>query len=365
MKEKADRERIRIALLNILEDEEEARKKAEREKEKTLSIINSLPDGLFLLSQNFKIILVNPQFLKFFNFKKKEIIGLSLKDLLLKREFKNLKELLSKKNKKKIFKKEIELWGKFFQITTIPLKSKETIFLFHDISREKLIEKAKSDFLAMVAHRFKTPLAEFKWTLDMILKEDFGKISQETRRVLEKMYGENEKMISLINELLQFVKLEEGKISLSLSKVDLKAVVEKELKNLKTLAQRRGIIIKTNLEKVPLLLLDKEKIAFSIFNLIENGIIYSYPQGKVVVSLKKKNKEIVFSVKDEGIGIPQKEQKKIFEKFFRASNAQEKESIGSGLGLYLSKKIVDLLKGKIWFISKEGKGSIFYLSFSK
>ena len=115
-------------------------------------------------------------------------------------------------------------------------------------------------------------------------------------------------------------------------------------------------------EKVPKIEIDKEKIAICVQNLLTNAIIYNKPKGKVTVSVKydKKKKEVLIKVKDNGMGIPATQQKRIFSKFYRASSAIKKETSGSGLGLYITKNIIEAHNGEIWFKSKEGKGSTFY-----
>jgi len=274
------------------------------------------------------------------------------------------------KKNKEIFRKELTLKKNLILEVSIvsierPKKENETLVILHNITREKTVERMKSDFISLTAHQLRTPLSGIKWGLIMILKEDFGKITKEQKDILEKTYFTNERMISLVDSLLDVTRIEEGRFLYKPTKEDLVGITEEVIDLLKGIAEREKIKIKFLVEgNIPKVKVDREKISFCIQNLIENEIIYNNPNGKVTILLKydKTKNQILFSVKDTGIGILRDDQDRIFSKFFRGTLAIKKETVGSGLGLFVTKNVVEAHQGKIWFETEKGKGSTFYLT---
>ena len=219
----------------------------------------------------------------------------------------------------------------------------------------------KSQFVSISAHQLRTPLSAIKWALALLKEENLP--FEEKKEIIEKLSESTERMIKLVNDLLNVSRIEEGRFLYKPKKEDLREIVKTIFNQEKEVAQKKNITFNLFLPKEPCFsLIDKEKISLAVQNLIENAIHYTPPGGKVEVFLEKKDKKLVFKVKDTGIGIPEEEQKRIFEKFFRGSNALKIETSGSGLGLFITKNIVEAHKGKIWFESKVGKGTTFYFS---
>jgi len=366
-------EKSRKALMNILEDVQNAQKKAEEEKNKTLAIITNFTDGLLVFDKKNKLSLINPQAQNFLGISSKKIIGKSISELTgfsaLNSLFKTFEG--ANKNAKKVFRKEFSLKkDSILEISTLPIiREKEKLgflIILHDITREKIIEKAKSDFVSLAAHQLRMPLSGIKWGISMLLEEDFGKLSKEQKDTLRKIYYANERIVALTNDLLNVIKIEEGKLLYNLTKKDIVEITKKTIDILEEIIQERGIKIEFLVEKkIPKVKVDEEKISFCIQNLIENAIIYNIPKGNVKIILKydEIKKEVLFSVRDTGIGVLKEEQKKLFTKFFRGSLALKKETVGSGLGLFVAKNIIEAHGGKIWFESEgKEKGSTFYFS---
>jgi len=359
--------------MNILEDVQNAQKKAEEEKNKTLAIITNFTDGLLVFDKKNKLSLINPQAQNFLGISSKKIIGKSISELTgfsaLNSLFKTFEG--ANKNAKKVFRKEFSLKkDSILEISTLPIiREKEKLgflIILHDITREKIIEKAKSDFVSLAAHQLRMPLSGIKWGISMLLEEDFGKLSKEQKDTLRKIYYANERIVALTNDLLNVIKIEEGKLLYNLTKKDIVEITKKTIDILEEIIQERGIKIEFLVEKkIPKVKVDEEKISFCIQNLIENAIIYNIPKGNVKIILKydEIKKEVLFSVRDTGIGVLKEEQKKLFTKFFRGSLALKKETVGSGLGLFVAKNIIEAHGGKIWFESEgKEKGSTFYFS---
>jgi len=361
-------EESRKALTNILEDIEEARRRAEEERDKTQAIITNFADGLLVFDNENKLILVNPQAEVFFEIRTQDIIGKSISELFSFPLLKPLIELLIKEIKG-VFRKELLIKEKLIlEVSTIPLAREEEILgnlvILHDITREKMVERMKTEFVSLAAHQLRTPLSAIKWTLRMLLDGDLGAITEEQKDFVEKTYRSNERMIGLINDLLDVTRIEEGRYLFKPTLADIETLVQFVVNSYKEEIKKREIKFefKKPAEKLPLILIDVEKIRLAIQNLLDNAVRYSRPGGEVTISLEYDKKEIELSIKDSGVGIPKDQQARVFTKFFRAANVMRMETEGTGLGLFIAKNIIEAHGGKIWFESEEGKGSNFYFT---
>lgn len=360
-------EKSRKALMNILEDLQLTQSELEKERNKTLAIIENFTDGLLVFDKDKRVFLCNRKAQEILKIKKEEAEGKFLDQLKDNPFFAKIYQLLVESNWK-VFRKEVILGNLTFQLSLVSLKiknQKEINFLIlHDITREKEIDRMKSEFVSLAAHQLRTPLSGLKWGLSMLLEGDFGKISKQQKQILERTYNMNERMIDLINDLLNVARIEEGKFYYKKENINVSEILKNVLKELKQIADKKEIKIEISIqEKVPEIFGDKEKLSFVFQNLIENAIIYNKKGGKIFITLKykEKQKEIFFSVKDTGIGILKEDQSKIFSKFFRGSLAMKASTVGSGLGLYVVKNIIEAHGGKIWFESEgENKGTTFY-----
>jgi len=357
---------IRLAILNILGDTEEARKIVAEERDKTKAIINNLADGLIILNGENRILLINPEAEKLLAVKQKEVKGRILRDLNKIPSLKELEELLSRK--KSLLRKELpvkEPKELVLEITTTLLpKREEKIVILHDISREKLIDRMKTEFLSFAAHQLKSPISAIKWTLRILLDGDLGEITKEQREFIEKIYKSNERMINLINDLLNVTRIEEGRYLYKPVPADIEEITQSVINSYKEEIQRKEIKFefKRSREKLPQVKVDIEKIKLTIDNLIANAIKYTNSGGKVTISINRGKKEIEFFIKDTGIGIPQNQQEQVFTKFFRGANVMKMGIEGTGFGLFITKNIIEAHGGKIWFNSKEGKGTTFFFT---
>lgn len=224
----------------------------------------------------------------------------------------------------------------------------------------KKLDKAKDEFVSLASHQLRTPLTSIKGYLSMVLEGDTGKINTQQRQVLEQAFASSERMVHLIGDFLSVSRLQTNKFTIELSPTDLNRVIEQMVASVHPIAAERkvklsfdGVVSKRHI------LLDSAKIQQVIMNYLDNAIYYSRPGGKVTVTLDYLDKEAVLKVNDDGIGIPKSEQEALFTKFYRAQNARKKRPDGTGVGLYLVKKIVTSHGGSVIFTSKEGKGSTF------
>jgi len=368
IKEIGKGEEMPRALLNILEDVEEERRKAEEEKNKTLAIIINFTDGLLVFDGERNLSLINPQAEDFFGVKAKEIVGRPTLELT---KFPNLEPLVSLIGReiKGVFRKELTIKENLtLEVSTVPMISGEeklgTLVILHDITREKLIERIKTEFVSLSAHQLRTPLSAIKWTLRMLLDGDLGKITEEQKDFIEKTYKSNERMITLINDLLDVTRIEEGKYLYKPTPADLEAVCQFAINSFQEEIKRKKIRFefKKPKKKLPQVVLDVEKMRLVVQNILDNAIRYTQAGGRVTISLKAVKKEIELSVKDTGVGIPEDQQERVFTKFFRGANVMRMETEGTGLGLFITKNIIEAHGGKIWFESEENKGTTFHIT---
>jgi len=220
-----------------------------------------------------------------------------------------------------------------------------------------------AEVISIVSHEFKTPLSAIKGYIEVLIAEDLGKLTVGQKDYLKDALENTHRMIELVHDLLDVSQIEQGKLELKPKPSNLENIIRKTIKEFLFVVRAKNCSISFKvLDKVPLLNIDPLKVKQVISNFISNAIRYSERKGDIEVFIKKKGNNVIFECKDNGIGIPKVEKKKIFTKFYRSEKAVIHATGGSGLGLFISKAIIRKSKGKIWFISKEDKGSSFYFS---
>lgn len=229
-------------------------------------------------------------------------------------------------------------------------------------SNEQLqrLDEAKDEFVSMASHQLRTPLTSVKGYISMVLEGDVGKITAMQRQLLGEAFTSSERMVHLINDFLNVSRLQTGKFMLESKPIDLSKVVSQEVDSLQTTANARGLKLQYRAPSVfPILYIDEGKIRQVIMNFIDNAIYYSSEETAIKIELVVEEADVVFKVKDTGIGVPKREQAHLFTKFFRATNARKQRPDGTGVGLFLAKKVIVAHGGSIVFESTEGEGSTF------
>lgn len=225
------------------------------------------------------------------------------------------------------------------------------------------LDEAKDEFISMASHQLRTPLTSIKGYISMLLEGDVGTVSGDQKQVLNQVFMSSERMVRLISDFLNVSRLQTGKFVIERRPVDLAVLVEREIDGLVSSAQSRNMsFIYKKPKNIPLIDLDENKIQQVVMNFADNAIYYSKEGDKIKILLKKAGDRVEFRVKDSGIGVPPDEQNKLFGKFFRATNARKARPDGTGVGLFLAKKVVEDHGGKIIFESIEGQGSTFGFS---
>lgn len=224
----------------------------------------------------------------------------------------------------------------------------------------KRLDEAKDEFISMASHQLRTPLTSVKGYISMVLEGDVGKVTGEQRKMLHEAFNSSERMVHLINDFLNVSRLQTGKFTIEARPVNLAKLVEQELDSLQTSVASRGMKFAYKMPKnFPEVNVDESKISQVIMNFADNAMYYSRENSTINVKLAVEGEEIVFRVKDTGIGVPKEDQARLFTKFYRASNARTQRPDGTGVGLFLAKKVVDAHGGQIIFESVENKGSTF------
>jgi hypothetical protein len=248
------------------------------------------------------------------------------------------------------------------QIWMIPLISGITAFIIGNLfwKKSKEADKLKYEFIRVAAHKLRTPITHVKWATEGLL--EMAKTEKE-RNLVSQINNHNEQLLKLADILLN-ISQEEYKNSYKLSPVNLEEISREILANFQTHIDAKGLRIIFNTDKnLAKINTDEEKIGAVIQTLLENAIMYTPNGGEIQISIEEQKDNLVFSIKDSGIGILEEEQPYIFSKFFRSHRAESIHTEGLGLGLFLIKNIVEKLDGKIWFESEgENRGARFCFS---
>lgn len=227
-------------------------------------------------------------------------------------------------------------------------------------TRLKQLNETKDDFVSMASHQLRTPLTSVEGYLSMVLEGDAGPLNEQQRKLLEQSFNSSRQMVYLISDLLNISRISTGRFVIEPSEVQLDKIVEEEVSQLNEIAKAREVSL--TYEKPPTfpkLMLDETKMHQVVMNFIDNAVHYTRPGGSVTVSLRETPSAIEYTVKDTGIGVPKAARFHLFTKFYRAPNAQKTRPDGTGLGLFMAKKVVTAQGGAIIFHSEEGKGSTF------
>ncbi len=240
----------------------------------------------------------------------------------------------------------------------------ENFQLKQDNRKLKQIEKIKSEFINVAAHQIRTPLAKIKWVLRSVISGEAGAINQEQKGMLDSAYQFNEKMIDLLNDLLNVGKTEDINFGYNFKKSSIEEIAKETLKNFSLAARKKNIdlVLMKEDNGIPKITADPHKIGMVFDNLIDNAINYTPKGGRIGVILENFGDYVKISVKDNGIGVPKEDAERIFSRFFRAKNAIRVETEGTGLGLYIAKNIIKAHGGDIWFESERANGTTFYFT---
>ena len=377
--ETAQKEKINEKLEKKISEVELARKNAEIEDQKTKAILASIGDGLVVVDKDGNIVLVNNAFEKMTGLPSGDILGKKMSKLLsivdehgvlipeaerpITRTLGNQKPT---NNGNKIIEYIRDDGTKFpVAISVAPILIDNefigAVEVFRDITKEYEVDKAKTEFVSLASHQLRTPLTAINWYTEMLLTDTTEKLSPTQRDYVNEINNGSNRMIELVNALLNVSRIELGNFAVDPKIVNPKDILQSVVKDMKVLTKEKKIKLKVDDTKSPDEYIADTNLFRMIFqNLISNSIKYTNT-GEVVVSIYPKDAVLRIEVKDSGYGIPEDQKEYIFSKLFRADNVRAQDTTGTGLGLYIIKSIIESVDGKIWFESTEGEGTTFFV----
>lgn len=225
------------------------------------------------------------------------------------------------------------------------------------------VNKMKSEFISIASHQLRTPLSAIQWETELLITKYKKGLNEKQLEAVSTIGSSVFRMIKLVNDLLDVTRIEQKRLILRKIYLDIAKITEEVIGGVLPLARARNIeLVMGTKKKMPQVMGDPEKIKMVIENLVNNAIKYTANKGKIDIKITTREKFLVFSVKDNGVGIPEEQHSRVFDKFFRSDNAVRYQTEGTGLGLYIAKNIIEQSGGRIWFNSVENLGSIFYFS---
>ena len=370
------------ATLNLLEDLEKSKAEVEQAKAKDEAILANIGDGLAFTDLEKRVLLVNRAAENMLGWKEQELLGKLWVDIVRPKDD-NGKELppdrflLNKvmssstttttttTDSYNYTKKDGGIFPVAVTASKVSIQGEPigAIVVFRDITKDKEVDRAKTEFISLASHQLRTPLSTIRWYTEVLLSEDLGKANPKQVKYIDEIYRADLRMIELVGALLNISRIELGTFIVEPQPTDIIKLAQDTIKDLKPKILGKKLNIKEQYgPDIPVMNIDPKLMRMVIENLLSNAVKYTPEKGQVDISIQKNANDLLITVKDTGYGIPPEQQDKIFTKLFRADNIRDKETDGTGLGLYLVKSIIDHSDGKVWFESEENKGTTFYVS---
>ncbi len=372
----------RKAIINILEDVEEENFNVHKEKDKIDAILHSIGDGVFVINTDNEILLYNQA--------AADISGFSAKEALGNPYTKTLRFIFEENDKvNDVFINEAIKTGKTNEManhtllikkdgsrvpvadSAAPLVGKDEkiigcVVVFRDVTKEREIDQAKSEFVSLASHQLRTPATGVKQFVGMLLEGYAGKLTEEQKEFVQDAYESNERQLRIIDDLLETARIEAGTINIKTRKFNVTSMIDNVILEQKNaFAEKKQSLIFTDRQKQVFIQGDENKIRRVIDNLVNNANKYTLEGGRIKIEIKDNEKNVQISVGDNGIGISKENQKQLFTRFDRIQRKEAKNIAGTGLGLYIAKKIVDLHQGKLEVKSEVNKGTTFNIILPK
>lgn len=377
------------AAFNLLEDLQEEKRKIEAEDARDEAILTSIGDGMLTTDAKGKIVIMNRRAEELLGVSAQKARGKLITTIWRIADAKGHHVSTEHHPAQRVLKsgtplersdwhyldKHHKLVPAAMTVAPVALNNKliGMIAVFRDITHEKEVDRAKTEFVSLASHQLRTPLSAINWYTEMLLDGDAGKVNKEQRHYLEEIYHGNKRMVDLVNALLNTSRIDLGTFAVDpklTNVVDISKTVLLELKP--QILERKLELVETYSSEIPAMKADPKLLKIILQNLLSNAVKYTPEGGKVSLTidvtyhtvfhnLGKQKDGIIATISDTGYGIPKTQQNKIFTKLFRADNVREKDTEGTGLGLYIVKSIVEQSGGKIWFESEENKGTTFYV----
>jgi len=329
------------------------------ERAKLVAVLDQMADGVLIADANGRVQMLNPAAERLFQIKESAGLGRSVVEVI---RYHQLVELWRKANSGQRQSTMLEIGSQhmFLQVVAIPLKTAlpgNTMILFQDLTQLRKLETVRRDFISNISHELRTPLASMK-ALAETLQESALEDPPAARRFITRMETEIDNLTQLVNELLELSRIESGKVPLSFHRIRPHDLLKPSYERMALQAERAGLeLILDCQEDLPIVFADPDRITQVLINLIHNAVKFTPPGGKITLSAYEDKDQIVFFVRDTGVGIADKNLSRIFERFYKADRARA--GGGTGLGLSIARHMIESHGGYIWAESEEGVGSTF------
>ncbi|HAJ57309.1 MAG TPA: PAS domain-containing sensor histidine kinase [Candidatus Omnitrophica bacterium] len=329
------------------------------------AILSSMAEGVLVLDKKGGIVLMNPSLRKNFFV---DITPEGRKPLEVTRNIVvgDMADMVLKGQGKAVISREISVQGqeeKIFKVNGVPIVQADSvegaILVFHDITELRRLERLRQDFVANVSHELRTPLSSIKGYAETLLE---GALDDKAnaRDFVGIIHHDSERLSKLIDDLLDLSKIESGKMKMVFLPVELQGVIRRIAAVLENQAKSKAISVSVDAPAgLPKVMADESRLSQVILNLLDNAVKYTPQGGSVKISARIDNDFVRVGVSDTGIGIPDEDVSRIFERFYRVDKARSRELGGTGLGLSIVKHIVSAHNGQVWVSSEPGKGSTF------
>ncbi|MGB9880957.1 MAG: ATP-binding protein, partial [Anaerolineae bacterium] len=340
------------------------------------AILRGIGDGVIVTDPELNLLLMNPVATRIFRVKPDVTSSVPLAEVIPHQELTSLfRDAMLSGGEAIVREISLPLVGDkveaTYQALASPIlgadgKARGVVTVLRDVTSQKELERMKSSFLSVVSHELKTPLHSIKGFVDIILMGKTGPLTDTQVDFLNTVRDQTTHLQSLIDDLLEFSRLESGQIKLRLTEVSLAELTTAVVAKLKPLAERGQIQLVNRVgPEIPVIEADYMRIEQVLTNLIDNAIKFTPPDGVVTITAQDLGAEVQVAVSDTGIGIPAKEQERIFDRFYQVDSGPARHYRGTGLGLTICKHIVEYHRGRIWVESEVGKGSTFFFVLPK
>ncbi|NQV12208.1 PAS domain S-box protein [Candidatus Uhrbacteria bacterium] len=377
--------KILVDMISLALERETIRIQIVNERNKLQRTLFAMSDGVIVLGKDLIVTDFNHAAETMTMVRATDIIGKSFnKEISLvkindpeKKDILILEHMISGTIRRRVQKTAIKTAkGKIIPIgyNTTPLHGSDDVItghviVFRDITAEQEADKVKNEFVSVASHQLRTPLTGVKWLTEVLVNSDKQELNVQQLQMIKEIRERNEDMIKLVSDLLNVSRMDADEVlDLTYSRSDMKGIIKSIIKENTLLAAKNGNkvnFITSDKDNKILVEIDSSRMKEAIKNAVDNAIKYSRKKGEVTIRASQTEKNVLIQIQDKGYGIPERQQHRVFDKFFRADNAIKLQTSGTGLGLYITKTIVDAHGGKIWVTSKLGEGTTVHIQLPK
>jgi len=337
------------------------------EQTRLKTIIHTIADGILIINEDRELVLYNRPVATLLEIKKPFMIGNAVLPLLPEELQEMIVEVMKDTAGVKSLQQELIITPpaeKVMMSNTTPIKNEQdktigVVVVIRDITKLKKVELIKNQFVNMVAHELKAPIAAIIGYLDIVTNKTLGDNDEQYQKYLNRSMNRAGALRDLVNDLLNISRMETGTVRKEIITVDLKAIAEEILEFFENEIKLQQLHVQSNLEKNCLVAADQEEIRRIFTNLISNAIKYNRPEGLLDIQVQKSGNHAQIKISDTGIGMKPEETERLFQEFFRAKNKFTRNIAGTGLGLSIIKRIIESYSGEITVDSEFDKGTTF------